>query len=435
MALVVVGGVAAGLSAAARARRIDPRLEIVVLEKGPVISYGACGLPYFVEGRVRQASDLIAYTPEYFRKQRNIDVRTGARVTSVSHPRREVVLESGARVAYEKLVIATGARGGMPNLPGAQLPHVFTLYTLDDAERMRQFLRERKPRKAVVVGAGYIGVEAADALRRNGLRVTILERSAHALLREDEGFTAEVRKQLERHGVELRTGVEVTAIEPEHVAGVPCDMVVMAAGFVPNVELAAGAGIEIGRTGAIRTDDRMETNLRGVFAAGDCAEVTHLVTGRPTWIPLGTTANKAGRVAGACAAGARERFAGIVGTSIVGIFDMGFATTGFSVAQARAEGFSPVVSRIEANSRPRYYMGVKTMVELVADRTTRRLVGGSVIGEDGAAGRIDVIATALQTRMRVDEFEQLDLAYSPPFSPVWDPILIAAQQLIKELGA
>jgi NADPH-dependent 2,4-dienoyl-CoA reductase/sulfur reductase-like enzyme len=435
MALVVIGGVAAGLSAAARARRIDPRLEIVVLEKGPVISYGACGLPYFVEGRVREAAEIITYTPEYFRKQRNIDVRTGARVIAISHPRREVTLESGARVAYDKLVIATGARGGMPNLPGAQLPHVFRLYTLDDAEQMRSFVRERKPKSAVVVGAGYIGVEAADALRRNGLRVTILERTAHALLREDEGLTAAVRKQLEQHGVELRTGVTVTAIEPDQVAGVPCDMVVVAAGFRPNVEIAADAGIEIGRSGAIRTDDRMETNLRGVFAAGDCAEVTHLVTGRPTWIPLGTTANKAGRVAGACAAGARERFPGIVGTSIVSIFDVGFATTGFSVAQARAEGFSPAVARIEANSRPRYYMGVKTMVELVADRTTRRLVGGSVIGEDGAAGRINVIATALQTHMRVDEFQQLDLAYSPPFTPVWDPILIAAQQLMKELAA
>jgi NADPH-dependent 2,4-dienoyl-CoA reductase/sulfur reductase-like enzyme len=177
----------------------------------------------------------------------------------------------------------------------------------------------------------------------------------------------------------------------------------------------------------------METNVRGIFAAGDCAEVQHIVSGRPTWIPLGTTANKCGRVAGANAAGARERFAGIVGTSIVGIFGMGFATTGFSAPEARAEGFTPVTARIEALSRPRYYQGVKTIVELVADKTTRRLIGGSVIGEDGVAGRIDVIAAALSTRMRVDEFEQLDLAYSPPFAPVWDPVLIAAQQLMKEL--
>jgi len=433
MALVVIGGVAAGLSAAARARRVDPRLEIVVLEQGPVISYGACGLPYFVEGRVRDTKELITYTPEYFRKERKIDVRTQARVVSISHPRREVALESGAKIAYEKLVIATGARGGLKELPGAQLPHVFTLHTLDDAERMRRFLRERRPKRAVVVGAGYIGVEAADALRRNGLQVTVLERAGYAL-RDDEHFTAAVRKQLERHKVELRTGVDVTSIEADRVAGVPCDLVVMAAGFKPNVELAAGAGIALGRTGAIATDERMETNVRGVFAAGDCAEVNHLVTSRPTWIPLGTTANKAGRVAGACAAGARERFPGIVGTSIVSIFGIGFASTGLSELQARAEGFSPVVARIEANSRPRYFQGVKTQVELVADRSTRRLVGGTVIGEDGAAGRINVIASALQAKMRVEDFEQLDLAYSPPFATVWDPLLIAAQQLMKSLG-
>jgi len=433
MALVVIGGVAAGLSAAARARRIDPRLEIVVLEKGPVISLGACGLPYFVEGRIREPEALTVFTPERFRKERNVDVRTGARAISISHPRREVLLESGARVAYEKLIIATGARADTPGISGAGQPHVFHLQTLDDAGRMRDFLRERKPRRAVVIGAGYIGVEAADALRRNDVQVTILERSSHALLRADDLLTAEVRKQLERHRVELRTGVNVAAIEPDRVAGLPCDMVVIAAGFKPNAELAADAGIELGRTGAIRTDDRMETNLRGVFAAGDCAEVLHLVSGRPTWIPLGTTANKCGRVAGANAAGARERFPGIVGTSIVSIFGMGFATTGFSVAEARAEGFAPVVARIEALSRPRYYQGVKTIVELVADRTTRRLLGGCVIGEDGAAGRINVVAAALHARLRVDEFEQLDLAYSPPFAPVWDPLLIAAQQLIKEL--
>lgn len=428
MALVVIGGVAAGLSAAARARRIDPRLEIIVLEKGPVISYGACGLPYFVEGRVSDSRQLIVYTPEYFRKERNVDVRTGARVVSISHPRREVVLDSGARVAYEKLVIATGARCDTLGIEGAGLPHVFTLHTLDDAERMRRFVRERHPKTALVVGAGYIGVEAADALRRNGLRVTLVERSSHALLRPDAVFTAAVKKQLERHGVEFRTGVEVRSVDQ-----LPADMVVLSAGFKPNVELAAEAGVEVGRTGAIRTDDRMETNLRGVYAAGDCAEVNHLVTGRPAYIPLGTTANKCGRVAGANAAGARERFAGIVGTSIVAIFDMGFATTGFSAEQARAEGFSPVAARIEAPARPRYFGGKATTVELVADRASGQLVGGAVIGEEGAAGRINVIAAALQARMRVDDFEQLDLAYSPPFSPVWDPLLIAAQQLRKQL--
>ncbi|HTX38603.1 MAG TPA: FAD-dependent oxidoreductase [Bryobacteraceae bacterium] len=429
MALVVIGGVAAGLSAAARARRLDPRLEIVVLEKGPVISYGACGLPYLVEGRVRRPEELIVYTPEYFRKERHIEVRTGARVVSMAHSRREVVLESGARVRYDRLVLATGARCDTLGIAGTDQPHVFTLHTLEDATRMRRFLAESRPRRAVVIGAGYIGVEAADALRRNGLRVTVLERSPNALLRDDPQITLAVRRVLEEHGVELRCGVAVESIEPGRVAGVPCDMVVLAGGFKPNVELVAEAGVELGRSGAIRTSDRMETNLPGVYAAGDCAEVTHLVSGSATYIPLGTTANKTGRVAGANAAGGRERFAGIVGTSIVGIFGTGFATTGFSTEQARAQGFSPVAARVEGHSRARYFQGGKTTVELVADRATRRLLGGSVIGEEGAAGRINVIATALGARLTVDEFEQLDLAYAPPFAPVWDPLLIAAQQL------
>jgi NADPH-dependent 2,4-dienoyl-CoA reductase/sulfur reductase-like enzyme len=276
------------------------------------------------------------------------------------------------------------------------------------------------------VGAGYIGVEAADALRRHGLRVTIYERSRHALLREDAAFTAAVQKHLETHGVEVRFGTAVGSID-----SLDAEIVVVCAGFKPNVELAAEAGVEIGRTGAIHTDERMETTVRGIYAAGDCAEVQHLVTGRPAWIPLGTTANKTGRVAGANAAGGRERFPGIVGTSIVGIFGRAFATTGLSEAEARAAGFSPVSARIDANARPRYYGGTPTTVELIADRATGRLLGGSVIGDDGAAGRINVLAAALQSRLRVEDFETLDLAYSPPFSPVWDPLLIAAQQLRK----
>lgn len=426
MALVVIGGVAAGLSAAARARRLSPDLEIIVLEKGPVISYGACGLPYFVEGRIHRPQDLIVYTPEYFRKERNVDVRINSRVVSISHPKREVTLESGARVRYEHLVIATGARCDTCSLSTLP-PHAFTLHTLDDAERLRAFIREKQARNAVVVGAGYIGLEAADALRRNGLRVTVLERSQNLLLRNDDWWTALVRKQLTTYGVELQCGVNVQALD------FPADVIVLASGFRPNAELAAEAGIEVGRTGGIRTDDRMETNLRGVFAAGDCAEVNNIVTGRPTWIPLGTTANKTGRIAGANAAGGRERFPGIVGTSIVKVFDWAVATTGLTATQARAESFSPIAAQVEAKSKPGYFDGTKTHVELVADRSTRKLLGGSVVGEEGAAGRINVIATAIEAGMRVDQFEQLDLAYSPPYATVWDPLLIAAQQLLKEM--
>lgn len=433
MRLLVIGGVAAGLSAASRARRLDPSLEIVVLEQGEVISYGACGLPYLVEGRVRTPDDLIVYTPEYFRRERNIAVRTGARVEAIRHGRREVVLAGGERVHYDRLVIATGARPSKARIAGADLPHVFHLHTMDDALRIMRFLDERRPRRAVVIGGGYLGIEAADTLRRRGLRVTLLEAGANLLRRDDPELTREIAGYMTRFGVSVRCNAPVSSIEPDRAGDVPCDMVVLSAGFLPNAELAADAGIERGRTGAIRVNDRMETNLPGIYAAGDCAEAHHLVTDRPAYIPLGTTANKQGRVAGANAAGGRERFAGVAGTAILSIFGTAFAITGLSTEQARREGFSPVAVRIRSRSRPRYFDGRPITVEIVADRGTRRLLGGSVTGEEGVPGRIDVIATALQARMKAEDFEALDLCYAPPFAPVWDPLLIAAQQLTKAL--
>ncbi len=423
MRLVVIGGVAAGLSAAARARRLDPSLEITVLEKGDTISYGACGLPYYVEGRVRRAQELIVYTPEYFRKERRIEVRTGAAVAAIAHARREVSLAGGERVKYDRLVIATGARADR-GIDGAGQPHVFTLHTLADAERMRQFLAGKRPKRAVVVGGGYIGLEAADALRRRGLEVSIVTRGQAILHREDPELLRAVAKHLERHRVELRTGVKVCSVDD-----LATDLVVLGIGMKPNVELAREAGIEIGRTGAIHTSERMETSLGGVYAAGDCAETTHLVSGKPAWIPLGTTANKMGRVAGANIAGRRERFPGVAGTSILSVFGLGIAMTGLSAAQARRDGFQPVTARIEARAKPTYFGGRPTTVELVADRATGRLLGATILGEQGVAGRINVVATALQAKMTVEEFEGLDLAYAPPFAPVWDPLLIAAQQL------
>jgi NADPH-dependent 2,4-dienoyl-CoA reductase/sulfur reductase-like enzyme len=418
--LLVIGGVAAGLSAAARARRLDASLEIIVLEKGNTVSYGACGLPYFIEGRVRQAESLVVYTPEYFRKERNITVRTGAEVVAIQHARREVQLRSGERVHYDKLVIATGAR---PVEAPAQ-PNEFTLHTIEDGRRLKQFLQERRPRRAVVIGSGYIGLEAADALRRNGLAVTIYDRNPNILRRDDEVLTETIRKHLEQFHIDLRMGCE----------GVHdgADIVILAQGIRPNVELAADAGAELGRTGAIRADERMQTNLSGVFAAGDCAETVNVVTGCPTWVPLGTTANKMGRVAGANATGARERFPGIAGTMIVNVCGLAVGHTGLSVAQARAAGFDPAHARISSLDRPRYFQGKPITVELVADRKSGRLLGGSVLGEEGAAGRLNVIATALQNKMRVDDLEMLDLCYAPPFATVWDPVLIAAQQLLKD---
>ena len=433
MRLVVIGGVAAGLSAAAHARRLDKNLGIVVLEKGPVISYGACGLPYYIEGQVRDLAELVHFTPERFRRERNIEVRTGVEAAAIHHSRRQVALAGGEKVHYDKLVVATGARTDRSAIPGSDLPHVFTLQTPENARRLMEFLETRRPRRAAIVGAGYIGLEIATALRAHRIAVTVLERDANVLGRADPNLTQTVAALCRQFHIDLRCGTPVAAIEPDRAGDVACELVVLAAGLRPNVDLAAEAGIEIGRTGAIRASDRMETNLAGVWAAGDCAESAHLVTGRPVWLPLGTTANKTGRVAGANAAGARERFPGVAGTSVVRICGLGFAFTGLPAAEAKREGFDPVSARIEDLDRPRYFWGRKTTVELVADRRTRRLLGGSVIGHAGLEGRINVIATALTSRMRVEEFSQLDLAYSPPYAQVWDPLLIAAQQLEKLL--
>jgi NADPH-dependent 2,4-dienoyl-CoA reductase/sulfur reductase-like enzyme len=428
MRLLVIGGTAAGMSAAARARRLDPSLEIVVLEKGPVVSFGACGLPYYIEGRIRNAEQMVVHTPEYFRKQRNISVRTNAGVVSIAHSRRQVSVEGGEHERYDRLVIATGARPRLTGIAGEALPHVFNLHRMSDGQRLRQFIEEKRPKTALIVGAGYIGFEAADAFRHRGMRVAIASLGFDALNRRDPELTKLISAHCERFGVEMRWNTTVQSVEDERA-----DVVLIAAGIQPNVEIAREAGIETGRTGAIRVDDRLQTNLACVYAAGDCAETFHLVTGRHEWVPLGTTANKMGRVAGANAAGRRERFHGIVGTSVLRIMGLDIGLTGLSCEQARAAGFNPVEARIQAKSKPGYFGGRPITVQLVADRGTRRLLGGWVAGEHDVAGRANVIAMALQARTKVEEFEGSDLAYAPPFAPVWDPVLIAAQQLVKLL--
>ena len=418
MRLVVIGGVAAGLSAAARAKRLDPSLDVLVLEKGDHISLGACGLPYLLEGQVRHAGQLFAYTPESFRAAKNVSVRTRAEAAAIAHSRREITLATGERVPYDKLVIATGARARAPQ-------GCLALHSLADAERLAALLRDTPPARATVIGAGYIGLELAGALRARGWRVTLADSSANLLHRDDAELTAILRRHLDRHGVRLLLDHSGPPTEGE--------LVIHATGLAPNTTLAENAGIELGPTGAIRVSEHLETNLASVFAAGDCAETRHRVTGSPVWLPLGTTANKMGRVAGANAAGRRERFSGITGTSIVRVCGLGVALTGLSRAQAQQAGFRPVSVRIQSRDRATYFRGRPVQVELTADRSTGRLLGASVLGEYGVEGRINVLATALQARMTAADLLELDLAYAPPYAPVMDAILIAAQQLSKEL--
>lgn len=425
MKLVVVGGIAAGLSAASRARRLDASLDILVLEKGSRISYGACGLPYYIEGQAESIDELTLHTPEFFRRERRIEIRTGAEVVAVRHPQRELQLASGERIRYDKLIWATGARALRPSRANDR---TFVLRTDLDAERLEAFLQARGPKTAAVIGGGYIGLEMVTALRARGLAVTLYESQGHYLHRDDDWLTARITERLERSRVKVR--LRTPAGAPEQMGE---DLILWCAGAQPNAELLADAGAATGRSGALAVNDRCETTLHGVWAAGDCAETHHLVSGRPVWIPLGATANKTGRVAGANAAGGRERFPGIAGTSIVRVAGLAVASTGLNSAQARMDGFRPASAVIEAQERPRYFRGRKLQVELVADRGTRRILGATVAGDEGARGAINVVATALASRLTLDDFLSLDLAYTPPYSTVMDPLLIAAQQLAREL--
>jgi len=431
MHLVVIGGVAAGMSAASRARTCDRSLEITVLERGDSVSWGACGLPYYIEGQVASLGELVRHTPDYFRTERSIEVRTGAEVTAIAHSRRQVELAGGERIRYDRLVIATGAEPKVSGVAGAGQPHVFTLATQADARRLKTFLAERRPRRAAIAGAGYLGLGMAEVFRAHGCAVTVYEAAGEVLGRNDPGLTDLLRCHLERFSIELRTGERVSDVSALGAGPNAPDLVFLATGFRPNVELAREAGVQLGPTGAIRVSDRMETSLGGVYAAGDCAETTHLVSGKPFYLPLGTTANKMGRVAGANAAGRRARFPGVAGTLIVRVCGLGVAVTGLSELQARRDGFDAVSARIQAENKARYFFGTPCSAELVAERRTGRILGGSIVAQEDAAGRIGIIAAAVTGRMRLEDFEYLDLPYAPPYAQVQDPLLIAARQLSK----
>lgn len=447
--LVVIGGVAAGMSAASRARRLRPDLEILVFEKSGFVSYGSCGLPYFVSDIIKAPENLVVYDAKFFKEKRNIDVFTHHEALKIFPAKRTLLVKNlendkEFEVQYDKLVIATGARAVRPNVKGVDLKGIFTIRFLEDGIEIKSFIKENSPRKALIVGAGYIGMEMAESLVSVGMDVLIVEQMPNILGTMDDEINEVVEQELQRNGVKLlkSTSVDEFIGENGYVRKaklsngeiVDAELVLIGAGIKPNSEIAKEAGIEIGRTGAIAVNQRMETNISGIYSAGDCAEAFHLVLNRPVYIPLGTTANKQGKVAGENAAGGNAIFKGIVGTAVFKVFDLEVARTGLSEKQAKAEGFDYVSTVIEHGSRAHYYPGgSKIRVKLIADRKTGRLLGAEMVGRDGVAKRIDVFATALHAKLTIDEIGQLDLSYAPPFAPVWDPVLIAANDLEKKI--
>lgn len=447
--LVVIGGVAAGMSAASRARRLKPDMEIVVFEKSGFVSYGSCGLPYFVSDIIKSPENLVVYDAKFFKEKRNIDVFVHHEVLKIFPAKRSILvknLENGREfeVNYDKLVIATGARAVKPNIKGIELKGIYTIRFLEDGIAIKNFIRENSPKKALIIGAGYIGMEMAESLVSLGLDVTIVEQMPNILGNMDDEINEIVEQELARNGVKLLKSVSVNEFSGEdgyvkramlsNGQSIDVDLVIVGAGIKPNSEIAREAGVELGRSGAIAVNQKMETNVQGIYSAGDCAEAFHLVLNRPVYIPLGTTANKQGKVAGENAAGGNAIFKGIVGTAVFKVFELEVARTGISEKQAKSEGFDYISTVIEHGSRAHYYPGgSKIRVKLIADKKTGRLLGAEMVGRDGVAKRIDVFATALHARLTVDEIGHLDLSYAPPFAPVWDPILIAANDLEKKI--
>ncbi|WP_018111111.1 FAD-dependent oxidoreductase [Thermus igniterrae] len=437
--MVVIGGVAGGASAAAKAKRENPELEVVVYEKSGFVSYGACGLPYVLSGEIPGLEKLLARTPEEFRRQ-GIAVHTRHEVVDVDPDLRVLtVFDHGEgrtfQDRYDYLVLATGAKPLIPPIPGTEQEGVYTLRSMEDGERLLKALPGA--RRAAILGAGYIGLEVAEAFRKRGLEVTLLEAKDRPLPHWDTEVGDLLREELERHGVEVWTGVRVEALRGtgrveavETSEGVvPADLVLLATGIRPNTGLAQAMGVALGPTGAIATDEGMRTNLEGVYAAGDVAESFHRVLKRPYWLPLGDVANKHGRTAGSNIAGQEARFAGVVGTAIFKAFGLAVATTGLSLEAAQREGFRARKVFIQSRDGAHYYPGSQPLwVELVYEEGTERLLGGAVVAHGHGALRINALAALLHREGTLEDLLGLDLAYAPPYSPVWDPLLIAAQQ-------
>jgi len=445
--LVVIGGCAAGMSAASKARRVNPDLEIAVYEKTGFVSYGECGLPYYVSGLVDDHNKLVTRTPEQFAKQ-NIEVHLHYEVTEIDSKNRRLRVtnhEDGESwyENYDKLVIATGGRPALlPGFSPGDPSGVFVVRAVEDGMAIREFIQRERPRRAVIVGAGYIGLEMAESFHVLGLETTVIGRPPQVLKRFDPGMAKLVQDELESQGIQLSLGDEVRVLEGDAQGRVSrvvsskgtfeADLVLLALGVRPSVALAKEAGVALGETGAIATDAQMRTNLPDVFAAGDCAEAYHLITGRGAYVPLGTTANKQGRVAGENAGGGQAEFKGMVGTAITKVFDLYAALTGLSEKEARALGYAVKSTVIQAGSRAHYYPDGRPMhVKLVVEEGSGLLLGGQIVGGEGAGPRIDVLAAALHKEMTVEELSELDLAYVPPMAPVWDPLLVAANVALK----
>lgn len=446
--IVVIGGNAAGMTAASRAKRLDPDLDITLLELSHFISYSICGLPYYVSRIVSSHDDLISFTAETLEAKRGIKARVRVRAEEICPSRRSILCteaDTGREfeLEYDGAVIATGYVPQVPKIDGLDLDKVLTVSHLEHGIRIREEIDAHRCRKVAIVGAGYIGLMMAHGLRTLGLDVLVIDRNRHVFGQVDDDMAVHIEEELRRNGVQVMLETEVRKFVGQDgvFQGVelkgevqPADLALVDVGILPNTELALRSGIPCGLSGAVEVDERGQTAVSGIYAAGNCAETVHQVSGRPIFSALGTTAAKQGRIVGENLAGLRAFFRGTLETSVEKVFDLAVARTGLTLREAQASGFDAHGVQISDWSRTRYYPGSRPMhVKLIFEKRSGRLLGGQMIGDDSAGKRIDTLVAALTARLTVHEIAQLDLGYAPPFGSLWDPIHIAANAAIKKL--
>ncbi len=444
--LVVIGGDAAGMGAASKVRREKPEWEIVVFEKGEYTSYAACGLPYYIAGDVESAEDLIARTPEVFREKQNIDVRIFHQVTAIDAEGKKVKvknLTTGEEFSesWDYLLIGTGASAILPEVRGTDAEGVYALSVLQSGIDIRQGIEKLNPAKVVVIGAGYIGIEMAEAFLALRMDVTVVDMADQVMISMDEDMATIIADYMKEKGVHLITGEKLVSIEKNEEGKVmavvtnkqtlEADLVILGLGVKPNTEMAEKAGLEMGVRGAIRVNKKLETSVPGIWAAGDCAESWHLLKKQQVFIPLGTVANKHALVAGINISGGNAEFPGVLGTAITRFMNLEISRTGLSEKEAKEAGIDYKSNTIESSTLSGYFPGTgKIHVKLVTEKKTGTILGGQIVGFNGAAKRIDTIATAITAGLTAQQLVDLDLSYAPPFSPVWDPVQVAARTLL-----
>ena len=440
MKVVIVGGVAGGATAAARIRRLDEKAEIIVFERSGFISYANCGLPYYIGGVIEDPEALTLQTPESFFTRFRIQMKVHHEVAAI-HPEKKTVsvknLQTGEHFEenYDKLLLSPGAKPVWPDLPGMDSDRLFTLRTVEDTFRIKEFVEQHKPKSAVMVGGGFIGLEVAENLRHLGMDVTIVQRPMQLMNPFDPDMAAFIHSEVRKHGVKLALGHNVEGFEEKNGgidvllkdgAPIHTDMVVLAVGVTPESSLAKDAGLALGMRGSILVNDRMETSDPHIYAVGDAVQVKHYVTGEDALIALAGPANEQGRIAADNICGGDSRYLGSQGSSVIKIFDMTAATTGINEGSAREAGLQVDTVILSPMSHAGYYPGGKLMtMKVVFEKETYRLLGAQIVGYDGVDKRIDVLATAIHAGLKATELKDLDLAYAPPYSSAKDPVNMA----------